>query len=87
MPPKDAAAYLAKMAPIRTEKQWLAWLQNNRFEGRQVPYRAEFERVLGNVFYSVESLQRIVRIEQARSGLARLMPEDKAWISEQKQNT
>lgn len=87
MAPKDAAVYLAKLAPRRTEKQWLAWLQNNRFEGRPAPYRVEYERVLGNVYYSMESVKRVARIEQARAGLARLLPDDAAWAESQKKRS
>lgn len=84
MPPKRAAHYLAEFAPLRTEKQWLAWLQNNRFGARSVLYRADFERSLGSVYYTLESVDRIARIEKARTGATRLAAEDAHWISAQK---
>lgn len=61
-----AAQLLAERLPERSAERWRIWLQNNRNQSRQVPYRIPFVRLGGGTFYSPDELEKFVEFERAR---------------------
>lgn len=60
------AQALCDLLPDKTFEQWTLWLQNNRNQSRQVPYRIPFVKMAGGVFYRREELEKYSDWEKAR---------------------
>jgi hypothetical protein len=63
-----APEVLASLYPEagKTPEQWATWLQNNRNNARQVPYRIPFERIEGLVVYAEKELEKFVEWDRRR---------------------
>jgi hypothetical protein len=61
-----AAQVLNELLPEKTIEQQMQWLQNNRNQSRQVPYRIPFVRMAGGVFYRREELAKFAEWEKSR---------------------
>ncbi|WP_438281839.1 hypothetical protein [Pseudomonas alabamensis] len=61
-----AAQLLHDLGPEKTPEQWMHWLQNNRNQSRTVPYRIDFERMAGGVFYRQEDLVAFIEWDKSR---------------------
>ena len=60
------AGLLAELLTDKTPEQWSLWLQNNRNQSRQVPYRIPFVKMAGGVFYRREELGKYAEWEKMR---------------------
>lgn len=80
MATNQAAFWLSTQTELKTSKQWVVWLHNNRANARKSGWRMPCEKYGNRILYDTADLFRLVRVSEVAAGRAKITPEDAAWL-------